>query len=137
MVKIFRIILFFLFVNSNLTIFAQCSLTIKITDLRNNKGHVFLELLDKNEKFIEGFEAAISNNEAIIEIKSIAQGSYSFKYFHDENKNKELDTKMFGIPKEGFGFSNDVMGTFGPPDFDKTIFKVKGKTTIKSIPNYF
>jgi uncharacterized protein (DUF2141 family) len=24
---------------------------------------------------------------------------------HDENRNGELDTNMFGIPKEGYGFS--------------------------------
>jgi uncharacterized protein (DUF2141 family) len=25
---------------------------------------------------------------------------------HDENRNGELDTNMFGIPKEGYGFSS-------------------------------
>jgi uncharacterized protein (DUF2141 family) len=41
---------------------------------------------------------------------------------HDVNKNGELDKNALGIPKEGFGFSNDAAGTFGPPGFDKAKF---------------
>ncbi|MFN7603100.1 MAG: DUF2141 domain-containing protein [Bacteroidota bacterium] len=29
-----------------------------------------------------------------------------------------------GIPKEGYGFSNNVMGSFGPPSFEKAKFKL-------------
>ena len=32
--------------------------------------------------------------------------------------NGELDTNFIGLPKEGFGFSNDAMGRMGPPGFD-------------------
>ena len=42
---------------------------------------------------------------------------------HDENKNRRMDKGMFGIPKEGYGFSNDAMGFMGPPGFDKAKFR--------------
>jgi uncharacterized protein (DUF2141 family) len=29
---------------------------------------------------------------------------YAIAVIHDENRNGELDTNMFGIPKEGYGF---------------------------------
>ena len=32
---------------------------------------------------------------------------------------------MVGIPKEGFAFGNNAMGTFGPPTFDKAKITVK------------
>ena len=38
--------------------------------------------------------------------------------FHDENGNGELDTNLVGIPSEGYGFANDPVIRFGPPDFE-------------------
>ena len=63
-------------------------------------------------------------------------GKYAFKYFHDENSNKKLDTNLIGIPKEGYGFANNIYGSFGPPDFKDTIFEVKNDTTINCIVKY-
>jgi uncharacterized protein (DUF2141 family) len=64
-------------------------------------------------------------------------GKYAFKYFHDENNNnKKMDTNVIGIPKEGYGFSNNAKGRFGPPDFKDTIFEIKNDTTIICTINY-
>ena len=46
------------------------------------------------------------------------------QHFHDENSNEELDTNFIGIPKEGFGFSNDAFGKFGPKKFKEWLFEV-------------
>ncbi|MFM7430954.1 MAG: DUF2141 domain-containing protein [Flammeovirgaceae bacterium] len=35
-----------------------------------------------------------------------------------------------GIPKEGYGFSNNVMGTMGPPSFEKAKFKLSGEKVV-------
>lgn len=37
--------------------------------------------------------------------------------FHDENGNGILDRNALGIPTERYGFSGDVRGLVGPPDF--------------------
>ena len=47
---------------------------------------------------------------------------------HDENDNKKLDTNLIGIPKEGFGYSKDAMGRFGPPKFDDAVLTVPWAT---------
>ena len=44
----------------------------------------------------------------------LEEGTYSIGFFIDKNDNEKLDTNFLGIPKEQFGFSNDVMGRFGP-----------------------
>ncbi len=44
--------------------------------------------------------------------------------FQDENGNQDLDTNLLGLPSEHYGFSNDAMGVFGPPSFEKAAFKV-------------
>ena len=47
----------------------------------------------------------------------LAPGTYAIALFHDANGNGRLDTR-FGIPVEGFGFSNNPRLRFGPPGFD-------------------
>ena len=43
---------------------------------------------------------------------------------------------ILGIPKEGFGFSNDAMGKFGPKDFSEWLFDVQGDNTIRMSTKY-
>ena len=52
----------------------------------------------------------------------IPAGTYAIGYYIDANENEKLDTNFVGIPKEEFGFSNNVMGTFGPPKFEAASF---------------
>ena len=61
---------------------------------------------------------------------------YAIRYFHDENNNDELDTNFIGIPKEGFGFSNDAFGKFGPKKFKEWLFEVSGDTDIRMTTSY-
>ena len=42
-------------------------------------------------------------------------------------ENKKIDKNFIGIPKEQFGFSNNVMGKFSAPSFEQAMFKVEGK----------
>jgi uncharacterized protein (DUF2141 family) len=37
---------------------------------------------------------------------------------HDEDGDKRMATGLFGIPKEGFGVSNNPRILFGPPRFE-------------------
>lgn len=43
-------------------------------------------------------------------------GEYAVSIFHDEDKDRELDT-FLGIPREGFGFSRNPRIRFGAPSF--------------------
>ena len=118
------------------SVFSQYNLTIEIGQLENSDGLIQLVLMDKNENVIREFSENIIGNTCILEVKDIPQGKYAFKYFHDENMNKELDTNKLGIPKEGFGFSNNARGLFGPPSFIDTIFEVSEDRKIKCKPSY-
>ena len=40
--------------------------------------------------------------------------------------NGKLDTNWLGIPKEGYGFSNDAKGSFGAPPFSAAGFQYEG-----------
>ncbi|GAB4327416.1 MAG: hypothetical protein Kow00127_20140 [Bacteroidales bacterium] len=114
----------------------QSTLTIRISNLRNDKGLVYLELLDENENSLQGDSAKIGNNSCTFTLAKLTPERYAFKFFHDENENRELDTNWLGIPKEGFGFSNNPKSRYGPPDFELTIFDFKQDTTIVCLINY-
>ncbi len=53
---------------------------------------------------------------AMLKFEGLPSGTYALALIHDENGNGKLDT-MMGIPKEGFGFSNNPAIRFGPPSF--------------------
>jgi uncharacterized protein (DUF2141 family) len=61
--------------------------------------------------------------------EELENGTYAIKLYHDANNNGEMDTNMFGIPKEGYGFSNNV-GRFGEPSFAKAAFNVDSDSAI-------
>ena len=111
-----RIFAIYFLLSPVLLLTAQSSLTVEIVDLENNKGTVIVALLDKHEK-------------------DVKHDQYAIRFFH-ENQNEELDTNFLGIPKEGFGFSNDAMGKFGPKDFSEWLFAVSGDTKVKLTANY-
>lgn len=117
--------------------FAQLSLTIEIGDLRNNKGQVHLELMNEHEEIVAAQSRNIADNTCIIRIDGLNAGRYTFKFFHDENNNKELDTNWLGIPREGFGFSNNPGIVFGPPSAEKILFELKETTVLQCTPKYF
>ena len=55
----------------------------------------------------------------------LAPGDYAVAAFHDEDRDGDLDTNLLGIPTEGYGFSNDARGMFGPPGFDSAAFTIR------------
>lgn len=127
-----------LFVLVSLSGFSQAgSIVIEINGCKNSTGVVQLGLYNNKTGF-PGFKesfkgAVIKANKGTVShtITSIPAGNYAIALWHDENENKVLDKNMIGIPKEKYGFSNNVFGKFGPPDFDQASFKVEeNKKTI-------
>ena len=114
---------------SNCT-FSQFTLKIEITDLRNNTGKVMLQVFDENEKVLIQEMSDIKEKSCHFIIKNLMTGKYGVRYFHDENLNQVMGTNNFGKPTEGYGFSNNVTGTFGMPPFEKWLFTLNEDKTI-------
>lgn len=114
----------------------QYSLEIEITGLKNNKGLIMLQLFNENQKVISQQKEAIADNTCIIKFSDLKPGKYAVRYFHDENLSEKLETNALGIPKEGYGFSNNAAGMFGMPSFDKWIFELNSSMKIRLKPVY-
>lgn len=102
---------------------------IRINGIRNTKGHVLIAVFrsadgfpDKKEKAFIRERIPATAGTLSVSLKDIPAGRYAIAVIHDENDNLQLDTGLFGIPKEGFCFSNDAKGTFGPPSFEASAF---------------
>jgi len=61
----------------------------------------------------------------------LPSGQYAIALYVDVNGNKRIDSNFLGIPKEQYGFSNNVMGAFGPPKFEKASFDHGESSTVK------
>lgn len=105
---------------------------ILLKGFRNNNGMVGLRIFnqtlgfpsDRTKALLE-FYVPVVNGEALVETTLLEYGTYAVGCIHDENNNKELDSNFFGIPKEGFGTSNNPKIRFGPPSFRDAKFELK------------
>ena len=59
-------------------------------------------------------------------------GRYAVIAFHDENDNGRLDENAWGVPIEGYGFSNDAHGFLAAPSFDAAAVTL-GDETVSEI----
>jgi uncharacterized protein (DUF2141 family) len=108
------------------------NLTVIIKDLRNDKGTVRVALFNSEKDFPGNSEKSVArqvvmikNGVARAEFKDCVYGTYAIAFYHDENVNEKMDTGLFGIPLEGYGFSNDARGILGPASFKDASFKIK------------
>lgn len=114
-------------------------LIVKINGIKSDQGTVKVALCNSPENYKDNkspFKAAIieiKNNQAIAVFDNLPAGNYAVKAFHDENNNDDFDTNFLGIPKEDYGFSNNVRGLFGPPSWDAAKFQLKKTDQIVEI----
>ena len=115
--------------------FSQLKLETEITGLRNNKGNVMIQLLDSAENVLASQMNTIKDCKSDF-LFDVPASQYAIRYYHDENTNGKMETNMVGKPTEGYGFSNNVTGKFGPPPFKKWLFEIKDNKKIILLTNY-
>jgi uncharacterized protein (DUF2141 family) len=78
----------------------------------------------------------VSNkNEEVVKI-TLNKGKYAISVLHDENENNKIDFNFIGIPKEGYGFSNNPKIMFGPPSFDDCAIYFTNNSKIEIFLKY-
>ncbi len=118
---------------------------VKVLDIRNSTGTVACALFDSPEGFPVDFLRSATNimvikvrkTQARCDFEDIPPGTYALGVIHDENMNGKLDLNALGIPKEGYGFSNDAKGWFGGPSFDAASFRYDGRTLDLTIDMHY
>jgi uncharacterized protein (DUF2141 family) len=115
---------------------AQGKLEVTVRKIKETKGSVRVGLFINEKDFLKkastGKVVKVTAHEIVVNFEDLQPGDYAISIIHDENENGALDTNMIGIPKEGFAFGNNAMGTFGPPSFQSSKITIE-KDLVKQV----
>jgi uncharacterized protein (DUF2141 family) len=117
----------------------EANLKINILNLKKS-GFLYLSICKDETEFRGKVENESVEESCIDSVKEInlqnfeinsvlPHGEYAFTLYVDFNGNQKIDKNFLGIPKEQYGFSNNVMGRMSPPTFDQAKFAIAGPTT--------
>lgn len=100
-----------------------------VSHLRNEHGVVRIALYARQDGWLEhGRElascvAVVHADQASCSLGHHRPGRYAIALLHDEDSDGDMDRDFFGLPQEGYGFSNDARPGLGPPSFDDAAFR--------------
>lgn len=105
-------------------------LEVVVENVVSNQGVMMVALYNTKKGFTSdpwrGEKPVASKGTMHVFFKDVPPGEYAIAVYHDENQNQKLDSNLIGMPKEGYGFSKDAMGSFGPPSFEKALIRWSG-----------
>ena len=113
-------------------------LDIQVSGLRSNAGVLQLCLTANPRKFpscvgdARAIARTIPAGQHEVSFAGLPAGEWAVAVIHDANGNAKLDT-MLGIPREGFGFSNNPPIGFGAPSFTAARFSLGTGGKVETI----
>ncbi|MBB3473726.1 MULTISPECIES: DUF2141 domain-containing protein [unclassified Sphingomonas] len=118
------------------------SLDVSIAQMRSAKGMIRVCLTADPANFprcVDDRDAvtrSIPAGQHSLRFAALPRGDYAVAVIHDENGNAKLDT-FAGIPKEGFGFSNNPAIRFGPPRFKAARFTLASDAEAQQVKMHY
>ncbi len=114
---------------------------VKVLNIRNSTGAVACALFESPDGFPAEFLQSATNimmikikdSQARCDFEDIPPGRYALAVIHDENMNGKLDTNRLGVPREGYGFSNDAKAVLSAPSFEAASFPYDGRNVDLTI----
>lgn len=118
------------------------TITLNISNLRNNEGLIAALLFSSSDGFpndedkaVMTLTSSIENGEAIIEFTGVQHGEYAVTIIHDQDMSESLSTNFVGAPTEGYWISNNERGGFGGgPSYDNAAFTVSTPSIVLIAP---
>ncbi len=119
------------------------SVKVKVTKVSSKKGEIYAAMFASEKGFPENPDAAYKvaratavNGTALLEFTNVPKGTYAIALFHDTNNDGELNTNFIGIPKEGYGVSNNVKNLFSGPGYKQCAFQHSAETSLTIVMRY-
>jgi uncharacterized protein (DUF2141 family) len=96
-------------------------LLIQIEGVKSSQGQIAVSIYDSKAGFLKR-EMVNTYDPAKVGVTTVCvslphPGEYAVVAYHDANANRDLDQGLLGIPKEGYGFSNNVRPVLSAPSF--------------------
>ncbi len=109
------------------------TIRLEVGNVRAATGRVHVDICSQAQ-FLKDCahvaEAPAHIGVTVVTLSGIPAGRYAAQVTYDENGNGKVDRALFGIPKEGVGFSNDAKIGFGPPSFAEAMFDFDGREAL-------
>lgn len=120
---------------------APGTLQIEVTNVRAQTGSVHADICTQAQFLKDctrSADAPARVGTTILTLTGLKPGRYAAQVYYDQNGNHKVDKAMFGIPKEGVGFSNDAKIRMAPPKWEEAVFDYDGRArTIRLRLRYF
>lgn len=127
-IKIFIILLFsiscFSFLSEEKNTAMENSIQLNLSNIKNNKGTIYVFVFvyenqypDNPYKYFKFEKKDVKDGKLQVQLpKFKIPGRFAISVLDDENDNEDMD-QWFGIPAEGYGFSNNVKPFLSFPDY--------------------
>jgi uncharacterized protein (DUF2141 family) len=135
--KMMKVLMFILFLQ--MPAFARAAIVIVyVNKVKLAQGNIRASLCEneaayKADKCIADSVVKAQKGTTKLIFENVVPGTYGIQLIHDKNSNGEMDFNFLGIPKEGYGFSNNAKPTLSAPSFKKIGFAVDTTDISQSI----
>lgn len=112
-------------------------LTIKITNIEKVKGEIIIGVFNIESSFLKvgkalkSYSIKVSKDAAIVTITDLPKGEYAISMYQDVNSDSKMNTNIIGIPKEAYGFSNNIKPVMSPPKYKDCKFGFSENKTLE------
>lgn len=106
---------------------AQAStLEIAVENVKSTEGSILVAIYNSADSYRKQavWEAKVPVQMPVtrIAVPDLAGGQYAVALFQDRNGDGKVDSNLFGVPTEPYGFSNNPRSLMGPASWDQTRF---------------
>ena len=118
-------------------------LTINIENIEVVDGYIRIGVFNESDKFLKkgftfkNYKIAVENSTVTIIIDDLPKGEYAFILYHDKNNDGKMNRKFIGIPKEPYGFSNNVRPKLSKPTFEECKFLLEDNLVMQITLGYY
>lgn len=111
-------------------------LVVTVTGLKPLKGDLYISLHNRPEYFqiadsaFMKIKISVDAEKETVHFNNVPEGRYAIALYHDENEDGTMETNEMGVPREGYGFSNNPKVP-GRPKFEQAAFDLGRNDTIE------
>lgn len=118
------------------------TLEFTIEGIKSNKGKIYIQLFkgeenyQNNNAYLSSIAIAKQGQVTItfngLVVDDLGNDDYGIRYYHDENDNASMETNLFGMPLEGYGYSNNAKANYGPVGYSQIKFHMTNETQVNT-----
>ena len=103
-------------------------LSLTISNIETIEGSIEIGVFNTAQNYLKSgaayknYSVEITKEIETLVIKDLPKGEYAISMYHDENSDDKCNKNFIGIPKEAYGFSNNVVPRFSAPSYEDCKF---------------